>query len=214
MEKLRKNHSSKIIDRALRHLCIQLNANPVTRHYVMHLEQTRKKLESTESELKKIHALRLASTKNVWSRDKALNKAAMTLALDTLVLTQNDRKDPRFLNLFPAAPSKAMMPVASESKIELVSKIMETLCEKGELAPLSRHLDTLARAKKELEEALAQRRDLEAPEKNALAARDEAKGEAVKSYNMMHARLQILFDDDQKAVNAYFPRLKGLKEAP
>lgn len=207
MERLRKNHTIQIVDEALRYHIIQLRAEPVTRHYAMALEQSRKDLDAAEKEFEKAHEERLAATKNVWLCDKALNRAVMTLALDALVLTQNNRKDRRFLALFPSAPSKITTPVAGDQKIDFVKTLMDKLSQTPSLAPLMRHVETMAEALKNLEEALVRRKELEAPEKRAMEKRDAVKTEAIKGYNMMQARLQILFDDDTARVNSFFADL-------
>jgi hypothetical protein len=174
----------------------------------MQLEHARKNLGSLESEYDKAHEERLAATKNVWHLDKALSRAVMTLSLDTLVLTENNRKDSRFLRLFPEAPGKNTTPVAGAQKMDYVRSIIETLSLNKDLAPLGRHLETVGDALKALEEAISRRKELEIPEKRARTKRDEAKMKAIKIYNMMYARLQILFDDDTATVNSFFADLR------
>ena len=208
MERLRTNHSIETIDNAIKHLSIQLRADPVTRHYAVQLDQARKALDNLELAYSQAHEERLTATQEVWNYDRALNRAVMTLSLETLVLTQNNRKDPLFKKLFPMAPSKITTPVAVPKKLDFMRKILATLEDDKKLGPLSRHIETIGAALKDLEQALARRKELSKPEKQAQAERDRAKKEAVKAYNMMYPRLQILFEDDTPRVKSFFADLR------
>lgn len=210
MEKLRDRHGSSIVDRALRHLSIRLRSRPETSALAPEVEAQRAQLRQAEDRWLEARELRIAAGAELEFLDGELDRAVAQVARLALTEVAGRREDDRYRKLFQIAPSEATRPVGGRAQELYVRGVLAQLTSDATPFPsLRTHAKPIEDGLKALRDAEQRRADLYVPERVAATERAVALDQACRLYNSMHARLSLLFPENERLVESYFMSLRS-----
>jgi hypothetical protein len=212
MQKPGDKHRFPAVDRALRFFVIRAKGRPETAALAPKAVKMRAKLRDKRDAYLDALDERVAQGAEITYLDSRLDRLVLVgLKRDLAVLTaEHPKGDQLEKKLFQGvAPSAGMKPVASESQEHYVAGILKRIEEDADFAPLAAHAKKLRKGQKEIDDALARRKDTRVKERMAQADLDDALDEARRLYNQLQPQLQLTFPDDPALVESYFRDLRG-----
>ena len=209
MEKLTDRHSVRAVMKALRFQTIRLGSRPEAAQMAREMGEQRRGLHDLNEAFLNAQERRIGGTAEIRYHDRRLDKAVMDLAREVVALTRGRRDDPRYLKLFPAAPSSLMQGVTGDRQARFTRSLVSLLQEDADYSELSGHAETIGQHLADLDAAIARREDLYMPEFKAQADLTVALDQACRAYNLSYPRLVLLFPDDNALVESFFAELRG-----
>ena len=205
MEKLREDDGFGAVDRALRFASIRLHSRPQTADLATSVDTERTAIRAREDAWLEARERRIAASAEVAYLDGKLDGGIMGLSRQALVEVKGDRGDPRYRRLFAEAPSAGLAPVAGTGQAHFVAGVLAQLTRDPSPFPdLTGGAPDLQSMVTALQDAEKRRDDLYVPESTARTDLDVALDHARRVYNLLHARLQLLFPDDPGLVESFF----------
>ncbi|MCU0693268.1 MAG: hypothetical protein MUF54_17895 [Polyangiaceae bacterium] len=207
MRSLLENHGLPTVKPALRYLAIRVQAHPETEHLGADLEAERKRLANAEEQHEDAFERWLGAAATVRHLDRKLGKLVLRLSRDTLVLVDGNRKDTRYQRLFATSPSEGMRGIGGDPQELYVRTLLTRMKNDDAYVSLRGHLPALTSELDVLNGAVASRDELRL--KQAMAQRDlrMAVDSAKRTYNLLQARLRLIFPDDPELVKTFFRTL-------
>jgi hypothetical protein len=213
MQSLNDRHGPIAIDAALRHLSIRLRAAPDTAGLAPSVDAARAAVATTHEAWRQAVEERVALTAEIAWLDTELDAAVAALAREALVLANGNRRDARYLRLFPSSPSVATKGVADDGELQFVRAVSDVLAIDGELTALAAHRDRIGAALGKVDDALSRREVARLPELRAANDRGAAMDAARRVYNRMYPQLQVLLPDQEARVESFFKDLTAASTA-
>jgi hypothetical protein len=212
MQKLTERHSATITAQALRYLSIRLKSRPETQSLISEIETVRSALATAEEAYSQAKEERMAATAEINYLDGQLDQTVMALAREVGVMTRNKTQDPRYMKLFPTAPSALIRPIAGESQERFVRSLINRLQEDADYAGLKPYAETMEKQQQLLNQAGQRREQLYQPEVKAQTDQRIVLDQARRLYQNIYHRLQLLFPTDAALVESFFMDLRSSRK--
>lgn len=216
MQSLNDRHGPIAIDGALRHLSIRLRAAPDTASLAAPVDAARSAVAAAQDAWRQAVEERVALTAEIAWLDAELDATVAALAREALVVVNGNRRDARYLRLFPSSPSTATKGVADDGQLLFVRAVLDVLGTDPDWSSLAGHGERISAALTRVTDALARREAARLPELRAGSDRRAAMDAARRMYNRMYPQLTLLLPDQEARVESFFKDLSpsGTAEAP
>lgn len=195
MQKLKENHGTPKVSRALRYAAIRLLATPETAGLAAEIEAERTRLSGAQDAYEQIREQRVGLTALIAHQDGIVDGLVADIARQVAVINGNRTDTEFYKSLFPVAPSKATSPKASESQNRFVKALIDRIETDARYETFRTTAAELKAAQTELDRLLVEREELRAPELRAAVDLRTALDSARRAYNKLSPRLQLLFDN-------------------
>lgn len=209
MQKLKGNHGPPLTLRALRFLGIRLKSRPLSQPMIKDVAGARAVLREKLEAWEELVEERLAASAEIVYRDRAVDGTVMALARDVNVMVNGKTGDPRYLKLFPTAPSQALKPVGGETQGRFVLGVLKRIKDDADYKSVAKHAKPIREALDALDGAEAQRSELMVSEAAARSELVAATIAAQRVYNETWHKLSLLFTDDDALVESFFLTLSA-----
>ena len=149
---------------------------------------------------------RRLTTAELMYLDEELDAALSRYVKHLLALLPEGRQDPRYVQMFPVAPSEMTRAVASESQSRMLKNVLLVHDGDAELAAISAPAKVLRAALDAVNTTRAQRvLDYDA-EQSATAALRATLGTARGVFNAAHPRLELAFPGKKGLIRSFYWR--------
>jgi hypothetical protein len=212
--RLRARAGAPTVLRALRFTAIRLAGRPETQALAAEVQALRAGLQAAVEATEALQDATSAATAEINYRDEVEDDAVRALARDLRSLVAGDLRDGRWTRIFRDAPTTLIRPTAGAEQATAATHILRTLRDDPDYDAVRHHLPALEGARAGVEAAEAARDELRQQLYASLAAREEALEDAIRRYNRLRARVEVLFES-AALVRSFFPepREGGAAEA-
>lgn len=210
MQKLGERHGAQAIERALRFTSIRLRSRTETAEIADEVDEMRQRVREVSEEYAQQREERLAASAEVQFLDSEVDRAVADIVRRALDLVENNHEDPRFVSIFPPAPT-ATNPAPHLDQDHHVRSICARIAKDPDLAELLEPARALAADIDELATAVLRRNALFVPERKAATDRDLVLQAARDLYNALYPRLLLQFPDQEMLVESFFTEIRRSK---
>lgn len=210
---LRASAGAPSVLRALRITAIRLSGRPETQGLAAEVQALREQLAAAIEAAEALQDASAAATAEINYRDEVEDDAIRALARDLRSVVAGDLTDGRWTRMFRQAPTQIVRPVAGPDQAAAAEHHIEKLKSDADYEPLQHHLPGLQAARAGVEAAEAARVALRKQLYTALADREEAVERAIRQYNRLRARLEVIYES-KALVRSFFPDPRDAGGAP
>jgi hypothetical protein len=147
---------------------------------------------------------RISATAEIEYRDAIVDSDVADIARQILLEVRGNRRNHRYLKLFPQSPSKLMRSIAGPEQTKFVLSLIDTLNTDPNYAGLKEHARLLAEHQKDLEVVIQKRTDWQVREIQLQSEWRMFYLQAQELYNSMYPRLLLLFPNNKNLVESCF----------